>query len=48
MIQPGYFRPYNRSEEFDNLYFVGTGTHPGAGVPAVLSSGKIAADLIDA
>jgi phytoene desaturase len=46
LLQSAYFRPHNRSEEFDNLYFVGAGTHPGAGVPAVLSSGKIAADLI--
>jgi phytoene desaturase len=30
------------------LYLVGAGTHPGAGVPAVLASGKIAADLIAA
>ena len=47
LLQSGYFRPHNRSEEFDNLYFVGAGTHPGAGVPAVISSGKIAAELID-
>jgi phytoene desaturase len=47
MLQSAYLRPHNRSEEFDNLYFVGAGTHPGAGVPAVLSSGKIAAELID-
>ena len=47
LLQSAYFRPHNRSEEFDNLYFVGAGTHPGAGVPAVLSSGKIAAELID-
>lgn len=47
LLQSGYFRPHNRSEEFENLYFVGAGTHPGAGVPAVLSSGKIAAELID-
>jgi phytoene desaturase len=46
-LQSIYFRPHNRSEEFENLYFVGAGTHPGAGVPAVLSSGKIAAELID-
>jgi phytoene desaturase len=46
LFQAGWMRPHNRSEEFDNLYFVGAGTHPGAGVPAVLSSGKIAADLI--
>ena len=47
LIQSAYFRPHNQSEEFENLYFVGAGTHPGAGVPAVLSSGKIAAELID-
>ncbi len=47
LLQSGYWRPHNQSEEFDNLYFVGAGTHPGAGVPAVLSSGKIAAELID-
>jgi phytoene desaturase len=47
LIQSAYFRPHNRSEEFENLYFVGAGTHPGAGVPAVLSSGKITAELID-
>jgi len=47
LTQSAYLRPHNRSEEFNNLYFVGAGTHPGAGVPAVLSSGKIAAELID-
>ncbi|KAA3659041.1 MAG: phytoene desaturase [Chloroflexi bacterium] len=47
LLQLAWMRPHNRSEEFDNLYFVGAGTHPGAGVPAVLSSGKIAAELID-
>jgi phytoene desaturase len=47
LLQSSWLRPHNRSEEFENLYFVGAGTHPGAGVPAVLSSGKIAAELID-
>ncbi len=46
LLQSANFRPHCQSEEFDNLYFVGAGTHPGAGVPSVLSSGKIAADLI--
>ena len=46
ILQSAWLRPHNRSEEFDNLYFVGAGTHPGAGVPAVLASGKIAAELI--
>jgi phytoene desaturase len=44
--QSAWFRPHNRSEEFHNLYFVGAGTHPGAGLPGVLSSAKISAKLI--
>ncbi len=39
--QSAYFRFHNQSEVFDNLYFVGAGTHPGAGMPGVLSSAKI-------
>jgi phytoene desaturase len=46
LTQSAWFRPHNRSEDFDNLYFVGAGTHPGAGLPGVLSSAKITADLI--
>lgn len=46
LAQSAYFRPHNRSEDAENLYLVGAGTHPGAGLPGVLSSGKIAADLI--
>jgi phytoene desaturase len=46
LTQSAWFRPHNRSEDFDNLYLVGAGTHPGAGIPGVLSSAKIAADLI--
>ena len=46
LTQSAWFRPHNRSEEFDNLYFAGAGTHPGAGLPGVLSSAKIVADLI--
>ncbi|MFN8529999.1 MAG: phytoene desaturase family protein [Anaerolineae bacterium] len=48
LMQSAWFRPHNRSEEFDNLYFVGAGTHPGAGLPGVLSSSIIAEDLISA
>ncbi|MDZ7706210.1 MAG: phytoene desaturase family protein [Trueperaceae bacterium] len=44
--QSAWFRPHNRSEDFDNLYFVGAGTHPGAGLPGVLSSSTIAQNLI--
>ena len=39
--QSAYFRFHNRSEVFENLYFVGAGTHPGAGMPGVLSSAKV-------
>jgi phytoene desaturase len=46
LTQSAWFRPHNRSEDFDNLYFVGAGTHPGAGLPGVLSSSKIAETLI--
>lgn len=46
LTQSAWFRPHNRSEEFDNLYFVGAGTHPGAGMPGVLSSAIIAENLI--
>jgi len=46
LTQSAYFRPHNRSEDIPNLYFVGAGTHPGAGLPGVLSSAKIADDLI--
>ena len=46
LTQSAWFRPHNKSEDVDNLYFVGAGTHPGAGLPGVLSSAKIAEDLI--
>jgi len=46
LLQSAWFRPHNRSEDVPNVYFVGAGTHPGAGIPGVLSSGKIVADLI--
>lgn len=41
LSQSAYFRPHNRSEDIDRLYLVGAGTHPGAGVPGVLSSAKV-------
>jgi phytoene desaturase len=39
--QSAWFRPHNRSEEVDNLFLVGAGTHPGAGLPGVLSAAKV-------
>jgi phytoene desaturase len=46
LTQSAWFRPHNQSEDFSNLYFVGAGTHPGAGLPGVLSSAIIAENLI--
>ena len=46
LTQSAYFRFHNQSEEVDGLYFVGAGTHPGAGMPGVLSSAKVVDRLI--
>lgn len=46
LTQSAWWRPHNRSEDIPNLYFTGAGTHPGAGLPGVISSAKIVADLI--
>ncbi|MGI8884348.1 MAG: phytoene desaturase [Pyrinomonadaceae bacterium] len=46
LMQSAYLRPHNRSEDIPNLYFVGAGTHPGAGMPGVISSGKIVGNMI--
>jgi phytoene desaturase len=46
LTQSAWFRPHNQSEDIPNLYLVGAGTHPGAGLPGVISSGKIVADMI--
>jgi phytoene desaturase len=48
LTQSAWFRPHNRAPAVPNLYFVGAGTHPGAGVPGVLLSAKIAVALIAA
>lgn len=41
LTQSAWFRPHNRSGTVDGLYLVGAGTHPGAGLPGVLSSARI-------
>ena len=46
LTQSAWMRPHNVSEDVPNLYFAGAGTHPGAGLPGVMSSGKIVADMI--
>ncbi|MER2010567.1 MAG: FAD-dependent oxidoreductase, partial [Psychrobacillus sp.] len=44
LLQSNHFRPQAKAEACENLYFTGSSTHPGAGVPIVLQSGKIAAE----
>jgi phytoene desaturase len=46
LTQSAYFRPHNQSEDVKGLYLVGAGTHPGAGVPGVLSSAKVLERLV--
>ena len=46
LFQSAYWRPHNRDRDIPNLYLCGAGTHPGAGLPGVISSGKIVADLV--
>lgn len=41
-----YFRPHNAFEEIDGVYLVGGGTHPGSGLPTILESARISANLI--
>ena len=44
--QSAFFRAHNRDDVIDNLYFVGAGTHPGAGIPGVVGSAKATAALM--
>jgi phytoene desaturase len=46
LTQSAWFRPHNRDDEISNLYIVGAGTHPGAGVPGVVGSAKATAGLM--
>lgn len=46
LTQSAWFRTHNRDDRIPNLYFVGAGTHPGAGVPGVVASAKATAGLI--
>lgn len=46
LIQSPWFRPRNQSEDFENLFIVGAGTHPGAGLADVLTSAKIVGNLV--
>lgn len=46
LTQSAYFRPHNKDAHIPGLYLVGAGTHPGAGVPGVVSSAKATAGLV--
>ena len=46
LFQSAWFRPHNKSEEVRSLYLVGAGTHPGAGLPGVISSANILDQIV--
>jgi phytoene desaturase len=46
LTQSAWFRPHNKSEDIENLFLVGAGTHPGAGVPGVLSSARVLDEVV--
>lgn len=46
LSQSAWFRPHNRDKHLHNLYLVGAGTHPGAGIPGVIGSAKATAGLM--
>ena len=46
LTQSAWFRPHNRDADIENLYVVGAGTHPGAGIPGVVGSAKATAGLM--
>lgn len=46
LTQSAWFRTHNRDDQIANLYFVGAGTHPGAGIPGVVGSAKATAALM--
>jgi len=46
ILQSAWFRPHNISEELPGLYLAGAGTHPGAGVPGVIGTAEVLAQLV--
>lgn len=46
LLQSAFFRVHNRDDSIPNLYFVGAGTHPGAGIPGVVGSARATASLM--
>ncbi|MGI9290877.1 MAG: phytoene desaturase [Gammaproteobacteria bacterium] len=47
LLQSAWFRVHNRDSRIQGLYFVGAGTHPGAGIPGVVNSARATAQLIE-
>ncbi len=48
ILQSAWFRPHNISEELPGLFLVGAGTHPGAGLPGVITSAEVLGKLVPA
>ncbi|NNM00639.1 MAG: phytoene desaturase [Gammaproteobacteria bacterium] len=46
LMQSAWFRPHNKSEDIDNLFLVGAGTHPGAGLPGVITSARVLDEVV--
>lgn len=46
ILQSAWFRPHNVSEEAEGLFLVGAGTHPGAGLPGVISSAEVLGKIV--
>ena len=46
LMQSAWFRGHNRDDRLKNMYLVGAGTHPGAGIPGVVGSAKATAGLM--
>jgi phytoene desaturase len=46
LLQSAYFRTHNRDPQLKGMYIVGAGTHPGAGIPGVVGSGKATAGIV--
>jgi len=45
-LQVGYMRPHNRHARYGNIYFVGSSTHPGTGLPMVLLSAQLTTERV--
>ena len=46
LAQSAWFRTHNQDDKYNNLFYVGAGTHPGAGVPGVINSAKVVEKII--